>query len=497
MSGLTSLAFLPVRKLIGPLHRRRRQMTSDQNDTFSALSAPFADDRWFRGGFAPREHNDLALLVHGDEYFRDLHATLLSARERVTICGWCLTPLMPLQRGNREKEAASVFAEVLRDVSERVDVYVLLWCGAPIVFEPTQESVKQAVETLKRIAPRVQCAIDHAAPFSHDQHQKAVTVDGDVAYVGGMDISTFQGDRWDTSEHRLRFGPNWHDVQVRIRGEAVDDVQSNFCQRWNATVGWNELEPLKRTTADRSWTTPAQIVRTIPTGFYPFAPDGEYGIYHVLIAAIRRAERYIYLENQYLWAPEIVDELRDAINRPRSDRFRVVIVLPAKAYSGKYDNDEHVRALADADGGRGIFSAYSLYAGGPAIGNSGFRYLPIYVHAKVSIVDDEWFSVGSANLNGRGIATDAEMNVHGIDPDVARHLRIRLWSEHLGISEEQVAIADPCDLLDSAWKDAARQMETAITSMTLPPACMVRTYIPGQNVGSRALDLIQAATLEH
>lgn len=491
---LSGMLFLPLRKLFGPFHRRRRSLEEDQNDHLPPLPAPWTDPRWFRGGFPPRQHNLLQPLPHGHEYFTNLYDTLLSARERVTIAGWCLTPLMCLCRDHRLED--SIVADVLRRVSEQADVHVLLWSGAPTLFEPTQKMVEEARETLLRIAPRVRCELDHCAAFSHDLHQKAVTVDGHVAYVGGMDISTFQGDRFDTSEHPLRFGPNWHDVQVRMQGEVVRDVEENFCQRWNAVTGEN-LQPLPPVPPDPSWQTPAQIIRTIPAGFYGFAPQGEFGIFHALTTAIRNARRYVYLENQYIWAPEVVEALIEAMNRPRSEPFRVALVLPAKAYTGKYDNDEHVRRLSSEDAGRGMFHAYSLYAGGPAIGTTGYRYLPIYVHAKVTIVDDEWFSVGSANLNRRGLATDGEMNVQSVSPEVARALRIHLWSEHLGLPREHVATADPIALLDTEWTAAAERMEHALRTRGFPPPGNILTYNPGRNPGSRILDAIQDVTLEH
>lgn len=491
---LSSVLFLPVRKLAGPLHRRAGTIEEDQNDSLPPLPPPWDDDRWFRGGFPPRRHNKLTPLIHGEEYFSDLYTELLSARERVTIAGWSLTPLMPLIRNG--KESQSILAEVLEEVSRRAQVYVLLWSGAPALFEPNERLTAQIRKTLLSIAPHVHCELDHRAHFSHDHHQKAVTIDGRLAYVGGIDISTFQGDRWDTDEHRLRLGPGWHDAQVRLQGEVVRDVEENFCQRWNAVTG-ERLEPLPATPHDPSWNTPAQIVRTVPAGFYPFAPKGEYGIYHAIITAIREAKRFIYLENQYIWSPEIVEALCDAMNRPHSGPFRIVLVLPAKAYTGKYDNDQHVRLLREKDNGRGMFHAYSLYAAGPAMSTTGYRYLPIYVHGKISIVDDEWFSIGSANLNGRGLATDTEMNVQSIAPDVARDVRVRLWAEHLSMPVEEVAQGDPIELIDNGWQREAKAMEQCIQQGTVPVQSQVRAYVPGHNVGSRMLDMLQDITLEH
>ncbi|MGI8967521.1 MAG: phospholipase D-like domain-containing protein, partial [Chloroflexota bacterium] len=265
--------FLPVRRLAGPLHRRRRAFTEDPNDQLPPLPAPWEDERWFRGSFPPRRHNVLEPLVDGEAYLSDLLTALRAAEKRVTIVGWALTAMMALERKERQGEA--ILAEVLRDVSARAEVYVLLWSGAPALFKPTSHMEEGVQEILRRAAPRVRCALDHQASFSHDHHQKAVTIDGHLAYVGGMDLTTFEGDRWDTPEHALRLGPNWHDVQVRMRGEVVRDVEDNFCQRWNVVTG-EEVKPLP---AQPEGNTPAQIVRTVPAGSYPFAEQGDFGIF--------------------------------------------------------------------------------------------------------------------------------------------------------------------------------------------------------------------------
>lgn len=494
VTHLTPFLFRPIRRAAGPLHRRRRSLDDDPNQQYPALPPPWTDERWFRGDFPPRTHNAVQLLHDGESYLGDLHAALLAARERVTIAGWCLTPLVPLLRDNNVED--SILADVLNDVSKRVEVYVLLWSGSPALFAPTQRETEEARKTLLERAPHVRCELDHRAPFSHDHHQKAVTIDGRVAYVGGMDLTTYEGDRWDTHDHLLRFGPNWHDAQLQLRGELVQDVEQNFCQRWNAVTG-DHLQPVEPPPPDPSWNTHAQVVRTIPKGFYPFAPEGIHGIYHAITTAIRGAQRFVYLENQYIWAPEVMDALLDAMRRPRTTPFRVILVLPARAQEGRYDNDDHVRQLMAEDNGRGVVHVYSLYTGGPATGVRAFSYRPVYVHAKVSIVDDEWFCAGSANLNRRGLATDTEMDVQCIAPDLARSARIHLWSRHLHMTEEQIAAVDPIELIDHQWKSTAEAMERAVRNGMLPPRSRTRIYVPGRNPGSRLLDLIQTLTLEH
>jgi phosphatidylserine/phosphatidylglycerophosphate/cardiolipin synthase-like enzyme len=63
----------------------------------------------------------------------------------------------------------------------------------------------------------------------------------------------------------------------------------------------------------------------------------------------------------------------------------------------------------------------------------GEHYRPIYVHAKVAIIDDVWSTVGSGNLNNRGMRDDTEMNVAVLDAELAYGLRLMLWAEHLGL----------------------------------------------------------------
>lgn len=487
---------LPVVDLLA--RRRRRRPILDhlpQPEIGTAKGSVLTDPRWYPLDFPPRPHSAIRPLVHGDEYFGDLCAELSKATQRVTIAGWCLTPQMSLLRHDREGIATSIVADVLRDASHRAEVYILLWEGAPALFEPTTRTVRESRDLLLSMAPRVRCVLDSAAPFSHDEHQKAVTIDGRVGYVGGIDLTTYAGDRWDTSRHPLRFGPSWHDVQMRIEGEAVGDIEENFCQRWNAMTR-ERLQALRPTVSEEMH-TPVQVLRTIPRGFYRFAPEGIHGILYAYLQAIARAERFIYLENQYLWSRQIVDALIEAMNRPHDGPFRIVMVLPAKAYTGKYDNDEHIRKLQEADAGRGMFAAYCPYSSGPALGLTGYHYLPVYVHAKVGIVDDTWLTVGSANLNGRGLGTDAEMNVQSISPEVTRRLRAHLWADHLHLEPSAVEKVDPITMIDTVWRETADRVTGAIHSRSVPPVGSVAHYIPGKSPGSWILDGIQALTLEH
>ena len=65
----------------------------------------------------------------------------------------------------------------------------------------------------------------------HCHHEKLVIVDDEPAFVGGIDLTTLQGDRYDTSEHPARGASGWHDAAVMLRGPAVAGIVSPVTSR--------------------------------------------------------------------------------------------------------------------------------------------------------------------------------------------------------------------------------------------------------------------------
>ena len=167
--------------------------------------------------------------------------------------------------------------------------------------------------------------------------------------------------------------------------------------------------------------------------------------------ALRGAQRLVYLENQFLWSPEIVAVLADKLRDPPRDDFRLVVLLPAKANNGQDDTRGQLGVLAAADDHAGRFLAATIRS------RSGERADPLYVHAKVGIVDDRWLTVGSANLNAHSLLNDTEMNVVTDDAALARATRVRLWAEHLELEPEAIADADPATVVDEHWRPIAAE----------------------------------------
>jgi phosphatidylserine/phosphatidylglycerophosphate/cardiolipin synthase-like enzyme len=198
--------------------------------------------------------------------------------------------------------------------------------------------------------------------------------------------------------------------------------------------------------------TTLQLVRTMPERAYPVLPRGEFSILEAYVRALRGARELVYLENQFLWSPEIVEILVDKLKRPPSPHFRLVVLLPARANNGQDDTRGQLGVLAEADDhGNPHLLATTLRS------RTGARDDALYVHAKVGIVDDRWLTIGSANLNAHSLLNDTEMNIVTDDGLLARATRERLWAEHLEVAPDEVAGRPPTQVVDELWRPIAME----------------------------------------
>ena len=132
-----------------------------------------------------------------------------------------------------------------------------------------------------------------------------------------------------------------------------------------------------------------------------------------IIKALGRARRLIYIEDQYLWAPEVAAQFCAALEAQPG--LLLIAVLPlypdqdgrfsrAPNLVGRY---EALRMLQRA--GRGRVAIYGL---------ENHEGTPVYVHAKVRVIDDKWATVGSDNLNRRSWTHDSELSCAVVDHPV-------------------------------------------------------------------------------
>jgi len=239
---------------------------------------------------------------------------------------------------------------------------------------------------------------------------------------------------------------------VEIEGPSSSDVHHNFVQRWNEASDrdqadglWPESSsqgdlPFPDKTAPRGGEVPVQIQRTVRRGQYIYdtsAPgaerhpiaEGEFSIRDQYLSALAAARHTIYIEDQALGAPEVVEALHDALGRG----VEVVVLLPVDP------NEEMAAARADPStapfwqrlGALGDHEHFTL-AGIARNGERPGEYQNAYVHAKIALIDDVWATIGSANIGNRSFYGDTELNASFWYRQTVTELRRDLLLEHLG-----------------------------------------------------------------
>jgi phosphatidylserine/phosphatidylglycerophosphate/cardiolipin synthase-like enzyme len=459
-------------------------------------------DRRHEGGLAWSTGNSVETLVHGATYFRCLLETIreLGAGDQVYFTDW---------RGDPDElmgdDPNSKVGAVLADAARRgVLVKGLMWRSHLDRFGFSAEENRNLGEEVNAAGGEV--LLDQRVRFGGSHHQKLVVIrhaggtERDVAFAGGIDLGHSRRDDADHHGDRQRqamapvYGesPPWHDAQLAVRGPAVGDLDFCFRERWGDRGPLSRdplgiLHDLLRRTDRKASTLPpmpadpapcgtqsVQVLRTYArrAGGYPFAPHGEHSVARGFQKAMRRARRLVYIEDQFLWSTEVAKTFADALQANPS--LHLVVVLPryfdqARAITlrpNQVGREQAVSVLLDAGGDRVAIYDIENIAG-----------VPVYVHAKISVIDDVWASVGSDNFNRRSWSHDSELTCAVLDEErdarepidpaglgdgarkFARDLRLQLWREHLGRAE-----GDDRDLLDpleavSKFREAALALD--------------------------------------
>ena len=156
------------------------------------------------GGWAEgpplRRGNSLEVLVDGAQALPRIARALEEARSHVHLTGWYFSPDFALEREGEP----TILRNLLARLAERIDVRVLVWAGAPLpLFRPSRREVRRMRERLIRHT-RIECALDAKERSLHCHHEKTIVIDDRLAFVGGIDLTSEAGDRYDRSDHIAR-----------------------------------------------------------------------------------------------------------------------------------------------------------------------------------------------------------------------------------------------------------------------------------------------------
>ena len=428
--------------------------------------------------------NQVRALIHGAAYFRELLGAVKAMVEGdlLLFTDWRGDPDERLDGPG--SEVGTIFAEA---AGRGVDVRGLLWRSHNDRFQFSAAENRDFGKEIE--AAGGQCLLDmRVRPFG-SHHQKLVILrhpshpERDVAFIGGIDLCHSRRDdqahQGDPQSQKMAaiYGarPPWHDIQLAVQGPGVGDAETVFRERWNdpAPLTRNPIHlieerirredrrarplPLQSPDPAPRGRAALQLLRTYPRRRpgYPFAPKGELSVARGYQKALGQARSLIYIEDQYLWSVDIARVFAEALIR--TPALHLIAVIPAYPdQDGRTSlppnlagREEAIKILKAAGGSRVAIYCLENSAG-----------TPIYVHAKICVIDDTWACIGSDNANRRSWTHDSELSCAVIDGELsastswAGELRIELAHEHLGDNPPSGDLIDPVQTFEAFLKSA-------------------------------------------
>jgi cardiolipin synthase A/B len=228
-------------------------------------------------------------------------------------------------------------------------------------------------------------------------HRKILVVDGDVAVVGGVNISSvYSSHLFSRKSNQPAEAPEyWRDTDLQIEGPAVADLQKLFLESWSKQGGppLNNADFFPKIGAKGK-----QVVRIIGS-----TPDSSLPAYYItLLSAIRNAESRIWITTAYFVPTH--QEIEDILAAARRG-VNVRLLLPKQSDSDKalYAGRSHYDELLEA--------GVEIYELDGAL-----------LHSKTAVIDSVWSAVGSSNFDRRSVLFNDEVDAIVLGRETAEQL---------------------------------------------------------------------------
>ena len=391
-----------------------------------------------------------AFVVDAENYFLAFMRAAERAERSIIMVGWDFDSRTPLC--NEDGKECILLGEFLNRLAARkrgLRIRILNW-DYPIVFG-TDREIPPTLGISWKPHRRIDFRFDDTHPVGGSHHQKIVVIDDAIAFSGGLDLTN---KRWDTRSHaatdprRIFDGkpyPPFHDAMMAVDGEAACALARIAYGRWRDATG-EVITPKAHRARDRWPEHLEPDVRDACVAVSCTAPpfedfDGLRQVEALYLDMIRRAKRYIYIENQYFTSEVIGEALKASLAAPDGPEILVVTRLLSHGWLEELTmtnlRTKLVRELRAADA-HGRLRVVYPEVHGLAHGTC------LDVHSKVCVVDDEWLRIGSANLSNRSMGMDTECDVtleargDAVVQAAVRRFRDGLVAEHSDCRIEDV-----------------------------------------------------------
>jgi len=322
--------------------------------------------------------NSVALLNNGDQFYPVMLEAIAAAERSITIEAYIYW----------SGEIGLQFANALADAAKRgVRVKILL--DAVGSSSLSAEILKILESSGCHVAWYNPIRWNHLRRVNNRTHRKSLLIDGHVGFTGGAGIA----DHWtgDAQDDK-----HWRDLQIRIEGPAVRQLQTGFAQNWLEGTGELITGPYFYPSPVAAGDLSLQSIMSSPE-------TGASTVRVMYCMAISAARTTIDIANPYFVPDHVsIDLFRDAVKR--GVRVRVMVAGTS--------NDNIMARL----------NSVRLYGAVLEAGVELYEYNRTMMHHKIMIVDGLWWTVGTSNFDNRSFSHNEENNVSAVAEGVAQLL---------------------------------------------------------------------------
>lgn len=400
-----------------------------------------------------QEADQVSFLIDADAYFHAFRESAKLARKSIYIFGWDIDSRMillrqdpldgyPLQLGE--------FLNALAEKNEELNIYILIWDFVRVM--DLDREWFSSIKLVWKAPENIHFHLDQKHPVGASIHHKLIVIDDALSFSGGLDLTK---QRWDTPRHHPddskrhtfdddRYRPH-HDVQIMFSGEPAQLLGRYVRDRWQVVTGQDLSNKIDQLQIRWPKSIPVDIEHCrVGIARTQAEYEDQPGIYEaekLYLDSIRQAQKYIYIENQYLTASKIIDALTHSLQQDYGPEIIIVLPLSTDGWLSQNTMDmlriQAIQKLCAADKFErlGLFYAHQDGLEGDQT---------IKIHSKTMIIDDCFARVGSSNLNNRSMGFDTECDIaveieQASDQTKAiQGFLYSLLAEHLGVMDRDI-----------------------------------------------------------
>ncbi|MFJ8246674.1 cardiolipin synthase [Peribacillus asahii] len=310
----------------------------------------------------PLRRSNIKIFNSGPKLFYDLFTEIEHAQKHIHILFYII----------KNDQFSQQFISLLKQKAEsNVEVRLLVdWIGA-------HKLSKQIIRELKQSGVQFSYCFKPRLPFffytlQRRNHRKITVIDGKIGYVGGLNIAK----EYVNQDNKLN---PWRDYHIKIKGEAVQDLQSTFLTDWYMAT--------------------KEDLRIHPHYFPPLSPgtqkqqlivtDGS-GVEGIFLDLIDQAKEKIVIGTPYfIPSKRLFNKLRQALHKG----VALTIIVPKTA--------DHILVKE---------ASYRYFRVLEKEGATILQFHRGFYHAKVMLIDDQISDIGTSNFDKRSLFLNSEIN---------------------------------------------------------------------------------------